>query len=48
MIEVVETYSFYCLEDGVLKEICPIQIESAKVSIPHEEGVDDLIAKQCE
>lgn len=40
VIDVVETYSFYTLEDGVLKEICPLKIETSKISVAHEEEAD--------
>lgn len=37
VIDVVETYSFYILENSKLTELCPLKIMNSKVSVENKE-----------
>lgn len=46
-MDVIETYSFYCLDNCALTQLCPMKIETGKISLGHEEGIDDVLKEKC-
>ena len=46
-MDVVETYSFYMLENSKLTELSALKILNSKVSVEQKELVDDIIENKC-
>ena len=46
-MDVIETYSFYCLENCSLTELGPMKIQTGKVSVGQEEDLDELLKQKC-
>lgn len=46
-MDVIETYSFYCLENCSLTELGPMKIQTGKVSVSQQEDLDELLKQKC-
>jgi transposase-like protein len=47
VVEVVETYSFFALENSQLTELCPFKIMNSKISVEQKEFIESVIQERC-
>lgn len=43
VVNVIETFSFYCINDGNFDEVHPVKIEESKISLNRNDNIDKTL-----
>ena len=43
VVNVIETFSFYCINDGSVDEVQPVKIQESKISLNRNENLDKTL-----